>query len=102
MMKIDRRHTFSIEEVRSRLEALISHWQTKYGVKPQWSGNTLRCKGSVKGIDFDARMDVTEGIIKCEADVGWLAERLGARAYIERKLGEYLDPSKPVANLPHG
>ena len=47
-------------------------------------------------------MDVAETTVKCEADVGWLAERLGARGYIEKKLGEYLDPKKPVADLPRG
>jgi putative polyhydroxyalkanoate system protein len=100
MMKIDRTHSFSIDEARSRLEALTSYWQTRYGIKPQWSGNSLRCKGSVKGIDFDARMDVVDTKVHCEADVGWLAERLGARAYIEKKLDEYLDPGKAVTDLP--
>lgn len=102
MMKIDRSHSFSIEEARSRLEALTTFWQTRYGIRPQWSGNTLRCKGSVKGIDFDAKMDIGEKLVKCEAEVGWLAERLGARGYIEKKLAEYLDPSKPVTALPRG
>lgn len=102
MMKIDHSHSFSIEEARTRLEALTTYWQTKYGIKPQWSGNTLRCKGSVKGVTFDATMDVAETRIQCEADVGWLAERLGARTYIEKKLREYLDPTKPVADLPRG
>jgi putative polyhydroxyalkanoate system protein len=102
MMRIDRNHAFSVEEARSRLEALTTYWQTKYGIKPEWSGNTLRCKGSVKGIDFDAKMDIAEKLVKCEAEVGWLAERLGARAYIEKKLAEYLDASKPVATLPRG
>ena len=102
MMKIDRNHPFSLEEARSRLEALTTYWHTKYGIKPQWSGNTLRCKGSVKGVTFDATMDVAETTIKCEADVGWLAERLGARSYIEKKLAEYLDTSKPVTALPRG
>ena len=102
MMKIDRNHSFSLEEARSRLEALTTYWRTKYGITPQWSGNTLRCKGSVKGIDFDATMDVAEKAIKCEAEVGWLAERLGARAYIEKKLGEYLDPQRAVTALPRG
>jgi hypothetical protein len=102
MMKIDRTHSFSIEEARSRLEALTTYWQTKYGITPRWSGNTLRCTGSVRGIDFDAKMDVAEKGITCEADVGWLAERLGARAYIEKKLGEYLDASKPLTALPRG
>ncbi len=102
MMKIDRNHSFSVEEARSRLEALTTYWQTKYGIEPQWSGNTLRCKGSVKGIDFDAKMDILDRVVKCEADVGWLAERLGARAYIEKKLNEYLDPGKKVEALPRG
>ena len=102
MMKIDRNHTFSVEEARTRLEALTTYWQTKYGIRPKWSGNTLRCRGSVKGIDFDAKMDILDRVVKCEADVGWLAERLGARAYIEKKLTEYLDPGRKVEALPRG
>ncbi len=101
-MKIDRTHNFSIDEARQRLEALTTYWHTKYGIKPDWSGNTLHVKGSVKGIDFDAKMVIEDRVVKGEADVGWLAERLGARAYIEKKLGEYLDPSKKLESLPRG
>jgi len=102
MMKIDRTHPFSIDEARQRLEALTTYWKTKHGIRPEWSGNTLRVKGSVKGIDFDAKMVIDDKAVKCEADVGWLAERLGARAYIEKKLNEYLDPSKKPESLPRG
>ncbi len=32
-------------------------------------------------------------------NAGFLAERLGGRAYVERKLDDYLDPKKTLAEL---
>lgn len=34
-----------------------------------------------------------------EFKVGFLAEKLGGRAYVERKLGEYLDPKISLEDL---
>lgn len=101
-MKIERKHSFSVEEARSRMEALTEYWHSKYGIRPEWSGNIGRAKGKVKGISFDARVDVGPTAVLCDADVGFLAEKLGARAYVEKKLDEYLDPKKPVAELKKG
>ena len=100
MMRIERTHSFSPEEAKNRLQALTNYWKNKYGVQPEWSGTTLRCKGEVRGIKFDARMTMDGNRISCEADVGWLAEKLGARSYIEKKLDEYLDPKRALADLP--
>jgi len=99
-MRIERRHSFPVDEARQRVQAMTDYWRNRYGINIDWSGNTGRSKGRVKGISFDAQIVVAEKLILCEADVGFLAERLGARAYIERKLDDYLDPQKPVASLP--
>jgi putative polyhydroxyalkanoate system protein len=101
-MKIERKFSFTADEAKQRMQALTDYWHTKYGVKTDWNGNTGRTQGKVKGISFDARVDVAEKQLTCEADVGFLAERLGARSYIERKLDEYLDPSKSVTALTRG
>ncbi|HEY3357748.1 MAG TPA: polyhydroxyalkanoic acid system family protein [Polyangia bacterium] len=101
-MKIERKHNFTLDEAKQRIQALTEYWQAKHGIKTEWSGNSAKTKGKVKGINFDAKVDVAEKQIVCEADVGFLAERLGARSYVEKKLGEYLDPATPAASLPRG
>jgi hypothetical protein len=99
-MKIECTHSFSVDEAKQRMQALTEYWQNRYGVTTEWMGNRGRTKGKVKGINFDARVDVAEKHVVCEADIGFLAERLGARSYVEKKLEDYLDPSTPVTGLP--
>lgn len=98
-MKIERTHSFPGDEAQQRILALTEYWGSKYGIKSEWTGGSARIKGRVKGISFDAKVDVGATKITCEADVGFLAERLGARSYIEKKLDEYLAPATALPAL---
>ena len=86
---------------RGRIEALTKYWENKYGVKATWSGNRAHAKGSVKGITFDATVDVAAGTLVCESELNFIMARI-AGPYIEKKIDEYLDASKKLDALPLG
>ena len=49
-------------------------------------------------VTFDAGSDEA-GEVRAEVQVGWLADKLGGPAYVERKVDEYLDPATSLASL---
>jgi hypothetical protein len=100
MMKLDRRHALSEDDALARAHALTDYWAKKHGVKVEWRGDTeVRLSGRVMGVKFDGLVHLGAGSISAEMDAGFLAEKLGGRAYVERKLDDYLDPAKTVEEL---
>ena len=98
-MKIDQAHTFSQEEASARLRALTDYWSNRYGVSASWQGDTARIQGKVKGISFDGTFTVQASRLVGDVKVGFLAEKMGGRAYVENKLGKYLDPQNTLEEL---
>jgi hypothetical protein len=97
-MKFEFPHSLSEDEALARVQALTTYWG-KYGVNADWQGRTARIKGKVKGISFEGTMEIRARVLAADMKVGFLAEKLGGRAYVERKLGEYLDPRKSLEEL---
>ena len=98
-MKIEFRHSFGKEEALARLQALTGYWDHKHGIRSDWDGSTARIKGKVKGVSFEGTLEVLPDQLTADMKVGFLAEKLGGRAYVERKLGEYLDPKNTLEDL---
>ncbi len=98
-MKISKPHSFSAEDAVARLRALTSYWDTRYGTRTTWTGNTARIVGKVKGIKFDGKFSVTDSNLSADVKVGFLAEKMGGRGYVENKLEQYLDPNTAVEDL---
>ncbi len=100
MMKLERRYALSEDDALARAHALTDYWAKKHGVKVEWRGDTeVRLSGRVMGVKFDGLVHLGAGSISAEMDAGFLAEKLGGRAYVERKLDDYLDPAKTVEEL---
>lgn len=100
MMKLERRYALAEEDALARAHALTDYWAKKHGVKVEWRGDAeVRLFGRVMGVKFDGVVRLGAGVIRAEMDAGFLAERLGARGYVERKLDDYLDPSVSVEAL---
>jgi hypothetical protein len=97
-MKLEYPHSFTQEEVQARIRALTDYW-TKYGIQSTWQGESAQISGKVKGVSFSGTLWLKPGALTGEVKVGFLAEKLGGRAYVERKLTEYLDPKVPLAEL---
>ena len=73
-MKLDKAHAFPQDEATARIRALTDYWDTKYGTKTTWSGNSAHITGKVKGISFDGRFTVEDKRLGGEVKVGMLAE----------------------------
>ena len=99
MMRLDKPHSFSLDEALARTKALTDYWSRKYGVKSGWNGASGRISGRVKGLKFDGKIEVDEQRVVAEVDVGILARKLGAPRYVEGKLDDYLDPRHTLESL---
>ncbi len=98
-MKISKPHSFSAEDAAARLRALTTYWDTKYGTRTSWTGNAARIQGKVKGIKFDGPYNIGDSSLDADVKVGFLAEKMGGRGYVEHKVEQYLDPNTPVESL---
>jgi hypothetical protein len=98
-MKIDRAHGFSQEEALARLQALTDYWKKKYGVESRWAASTATINGKVKAVSFKGTVKVDGQRLLADIDAGFLAEKLGGKAYVEGKLAEYLDPKHTLEAL---
>ncbi len=98
-MKINQPHTLSEEDATARIRSLCLYWDTKYGTSTTWRDNAARITGRVRGIKFDGTFTVLDSLIKGDIKVGFLAERIGGRGYVERKLQSYLNPNTSLETL---
>ncbi|MGE0792376.1 MAG: polyhydroxyalkanoic acid system family protein [Sandaracinaceae bacterium] len=99
MRRLTRTYAFSDDEALDRIRALSDYWHTKHSVDTAWVGSVGRLRGKKMGVSYDATVRVGDGRVDIEVDAGWLADKLGAPAYVERKLDTYLDPAESVASL---
>lgn len=97
-MKLEYPHSFTPEEAQARIRALTDYWM-KYGIQSSWRGDSAEISGKVKGVSFSGTLRLGAGALTGEVKVGFLAEKLGGRAYVERKLSEYLDPKVTLDEL---
>lgn len=98
-MKIEKPIQLSAEETTSRMKALTTYWDNKYGTRTSWDNNKAQITGKVKGISFNGMFTIEEGRLLADVNVGMLAEKLGGRTYVESKLAEYLNPNTPISAL---
>ncbi|MHB8873442.1 MAG: polyhydroxyalkanoic acid system family protein [Myxococcaceae bacterium] len=99
MLKFEVSHQLPKEEARKRIEALLSYWSQKYGMKCQWTGDAAKVSGKAMGVSIDATLQVTERTVGGEAsDPGFLL-RGQATKYLKAKMADYLDPHKKPEEL---
>lgn len=99
MIELERRYTLSDDDALARAHALTDYWAKKHGVNVVWREQEVRLHGRVMGVKFDGTVSIRDGRIHASFDAGFLAQKLGARAYVERKLDDYLDPAHSVESL---
>ena len=98
-MKLDKPHSFTQEEAVARIKALTTYWDTRYGTRTTWTDSDAHIKGKVKGISFDGKFSVNNQRLLADVKVGFLAEKIGGKAYVERKLDDYLRPTTTLEAL---
>jgi hypothetical protein len=98
MMKFEVPHSLPKEEAKKRIEALTRYWQ-KHGITAQWSGDNASINGKVMGVQFDAKLAVTEKSVGGEGTDPGMLLRGTAKKYLEGKFQTFLDPKKSLADL---
>jgi hypothetical protein len=98
-MKMEKMHRFSQEEAQARVQALTDYWDTRYNTQTIWTGNRATINGKVKGISFEGSFSIESDRLVADVKVGWLAEKIGGKAYVERKLMDYLSPGVTLEEL---
>jgi hypothetical protein len=100
-MRIDYSHPFSIDDARTRLEALGDYLNNRHGIKIGWDDpNTASFNGKYLVVHIEGEMKLGEGMVKLRGKDPGMLWRKKAKKYLERKLSEYLDPAIPIDDLP--
>jgi hypothetical protein len=98
-MKLERTYDLDDDDALARLHALTDYWAKKYGIRANWSGSTVALEGKALGVKFQGEVRMGSGRIAADVDAGFLAEKLGARRYVESKLDDYLSTSNSLESL---
>jgi hypothetical protein len=98
-MRLEFSYGYELQEAMDRVRALTDYWGAKYGVQTDWTARAAKISGKVRGASFAGDVSFEPGRAVAEMKVSMLAEMLGGRAYVERKMKEYLDPANAIAAL---
>ncbi|MEM1417751.1 MAG: polyhydroxyalkanoic acid system family protein [Myxococcota bacterium] len=99
-IQFERRYAQPDGEARERLKALGDYWVAKHGIDLRWPAeDRVRLEGSKLGVTFKGEVQVADGVIRADMEANWMAKKLGAQAYVEKKLDDYLDPAKSLEAL---
>jgi hypothetical protein len=98
-MKLEKDHPFDKDEAVARIRALTDYWDTRHGTSTTWTGDSARITGKVKGVSFDGHFTVEDRRLLADVKVGFLAEMIGGKAYVVRKLDDYLNPDNTLESL---
>jgi hypothetical protein len=99
-LTIEHRFTMAKGDARARLQALGEYLQNKHGLSVSWSGDMANVSGRYVVVAIEGRLDVSEGVARFTGkDPGFLW-RGKAKDYLEYKLRTYLDPARPLDQLP--
>ena len=85
-------HHFARADAKVRIQQLLEYWTSSFGVKYRWDGDQVRLRGHVFGVDFRARLDITDTAVGGEATDPGTLFRTAASDYVKRKLRKYLSP----------
>lgn len=98
-MQIKRPNEFDVSEAMERLRALVTYWQDKYGIEPDWKDDGASVSGNIMGFSFEAHLTVDDAEILVKGPPPNILVRGRVIGYIEEKLDEYLDPEVSVDDL---
>ena len=98
-MKLHFPHSYELSEATDRVRALTDYWSKRYGITTEWNGSQATVAGKVRGVNFNGNIVIDEAALNADLKVGFLAEKLGGKSYVERKIKEYLSPENDLEEL---
>lgn len=96
-MDFEKPHGFGKDEALARMRALTDYWQ-KHGVSSSWTGDRGQISGKIKGFSFSGEIVVEERRIRAKVEANLIARKVGG-AYVQGKIGDYLDPKTTLEAL---
>ncbi|HLU67546.1 MAG TPA: polyhydroxyalkanoic acid system family protein [Kofleriaceae bacterium] len=101
-MKFDYPHSLVKEEALERLVRLGEYLHNRHGIQVSWSGEVGSFRGKYLVVSIEGQLSLGDGVVHVTGKDPGLLWRKQAIAYLQRKLGAYLDPNRPVQELPTG
>ncbi len=98
-MEFERTYACSDEEAYDRLRALADYWVARHALTFVWTDRACQVSGRPKGVKVTGTIRIGNGRVHADIRAGFLAEKLGGRRYVSRKVTDYLDPSHTVGEL---
>lgn len=99
MIHYERAYECSDEEAFTRLQSLGRYWKKKWGIEPNWRDSTANFDGRIKGVKFKGTVKIGGGRVDANIEAGFLAEKLGAKRYVSRKVDDYLNLANSLESL---
>ncbi len=100
-MEIEHKHPFSHDEAKARARALADYLSARHGMRVEWtSEDGFRLQGKYMVVNIDATVKIDSDKVQVVGVDPGLLWRSQAKAYIARKLNQYLNPSEPLDALP--
>ena len=99
MLTLDEPYDCADDVALARMHALADYWLAKYKIETRWTGTKASIRGKVLKVKFDGNIAVENGSVSAEVKAGFLAEKLGGKKYVQRKVREYLDPGVSLEEL---
>jgi Putative polyhydroxyalkanoic acid system protein (PHA_gran_rgn) len=100
-LEIEHKHAFGHDEAKARARALAEYLQNKHGMQIDWSGDdAFRLRGKYTVVNIDASVKVLADKVHVTGPDPGLLLRSTAKAYIAKKLTQYMDPGAQLAGLP--
>lgn len=101
-MEIDYRHSLADDEARARLKVLGEYLTNRHGINVTWAGDTGNFRGKYLVVSIEGQLMLDDGVVHVVGKDPGLLWRKQATDYLKRKLDAYLDPARPLAELPTG
>ncbi|MDB4988313.1 MAG: hypothetical protein JWN04_3491 [Myxococcaceae bacterium] len=99
-MEIEHKHSFGHDEAKARAKALAEYLQNRHGMKVDWKGDdSFRLSGKYMVVGIDATVQVLPDKIHVVGPDPGMLWRSPAKAYIQKKLNQYMDPADALESL---
>lgn len=100
-MEIEHKHPFDHAEAKSRAKALAEYLQNRHGMTIEWSSDdAFRLHGKYMVVGIDASVKVLADKVHVTGPDPGMLWRSPAKAYIAKKLTQYMDAGVPLSALP--
>jgi hypothetical protein len=100
-LEIQHKHAFAHEEAKARARALADYLQNRHGMTVEWaSDDAFRLRGKYMVVGIEASVKVLADKIEVTGPDPGMLWRSPAKAYIAKKLTQYMDPAAVLGSLP--